>query len=250
MRELNIVAQDSTYYGMDLYGKPRLDDLLKELDKVKGIDWIRVLYVYPMYLTDSLLKVLSSAKKIVPYIDMPLQHINDTMLKRMSRRVNRKQTVELIGKLRQAIPELVLRTTFIVGFPGETEEQFQELCDFVTEMHFERAGVFTYSFEPGTPATKLPDHLPEEIKNERRDRLMKVQQKVAFAWSRRQVGQTTDVLIDSPDPETPGWWLGRSFADAPDIDPIVKVKSKKLSPGDLIPVKITAAEGYDLLGKA
>ncbi|MFT3879940.1 MAG: 30S ribosomal protein S12 methylthiotransferase RimO [Gemmatales bacterium] len=250
VRELNIVAQDSTYYGMDLYGKPRLDDLLKELDKVKGIDWIRVLYVYPMYLTDSLLKVLSSAKKIVPYIDMPLQHINDTMLKRMSRKVNRKQTEELIGKLRQAIPGLVMRTTFIVGFPGETEEQFQELCDFATEMHFERAGVFTYSFEPGTPAMKLPNHLPEEVKNERRDRLMKTQQKVAFAWSHKQVGQTLDVLIDSPDPETPGWWLGRSFADAPDIDPIVKVKGKKIETGDLLPVKITAAEGYDLLGKA
>lgn len=250
VRELNIVAQDSTYYGMDLYGKPRLDDLLLELDKVKGIDWIRVLYVYPMYLTDSLLKVLAKAKKVVPYIDMPLQHINDTMLKRMSRRVNRKQTVELVNHLRDAIPDLVMRTTFIVGFPGETEEQFQELCDFTTEMHFERAGVFTYSLEPGTPAAKLPGHLSEEIKNERRDRLMKTQQKVAFAWSHKQVGQTLDVLIDGPDPETPGWWLGRSFADAPDIDPIVKVKSKKIGPGDLIPVKITAAEGYDLLGKA
>jgi ribosomal protein S12 methylthiotransferase len=250
VRELNIVAQDSTYYGMDLYGKPRLDDLLKELDKIKGIDWIRVLYVYPMYLTDSLLDVLSSAKKIVPYIDMPLQHINDTMLRRMSRKVTRKSTVELVTKLRQAIPGLVLRTTFIVGFPGETEEQFQELVDFTKEMHFERAGVFTYSFEPGTPATKLPGHLEEEIKNERRDRLMKAQQKVAFAWSKRQVGQTLEVLIDGADAEMPGWWVGRSYADAPDIDPVVKVKAKKLNPGDLVPVKVTAAEGYDLLAKA
>ncbi|MFO0816127.1 MAG: 30S ribosomal protein S12 methylthiotransferase RimO [Gemmatales bacterium] len=249
VRELNIVAQDSTYYGMDLYGKPRLDDLLTELNKVDGIDWIRVLYVYPMYLTDSLLKVLSSSEKIVPYIDMPLQHINDTMLKRMSRRVTKKQTVELVNNLRDAIPDLVLRTTFIVGFPGETEDQFAELCDFAKEMHFERAGVFTYSFEPSTPATKLPGHLDEEIKNERRDRLMKTQQKVAFQWSRKQVGKTLDVLIDSPDPELPGWWLGRSYADAPDIDPIVKVKSKKIAPGDLVPVKITASEGYDLLGK-
>ncbi|HQR44360.1 MAG TPA: MiaB/RimO family radical SAM methylthiotransferase, partial [Gemmatales bacterium] len=172
VRELNIVAQDSTYYGMDLYGKPRLDDLLTELNKVDGIDWIRVLYVYPMYLTDSLLKVLSSSEKIVPYIDMPLQHINDTMLKRMSRRVTKKQTVELVNNLRDAIPDLVLRTTFIVGFPGETEDQFAELCDFAKEMHFERAGVFTYSFEPSTPATKLSGHLDEEYKNERRDRLM------------------------------------------------------------------------------
>jgi ribosomal protein S12 methylthiotransferase len=249
VRELNIVAQDTTYYGMDLYGKPRLSDLLLELDKVKGLDWIRILYVYPMYLTDELLNVLSTAKKIVPYIDIPLQHINDTMLKRMSRRVNRQQTEELLAKLRQAIPNLVLRTTFIVGFPGETEEQFQELCDFVTEAQFERAGVFTYSFEPGTPATKLPDHLPEEVKQERRNRLMETQQKVAFAWSQRQVGKTLDVLIDGLDPETPGWWRGRSYADAPDIDPVVKVKSRKIGPGDLVPVKITAAEGYDLLGK-
>ena len=250
VRELNIVAQDTTYYGMDLYGKPRLDDLLKELDRVDGIDWIRVLYVYPMYLTDSLLHVLSTAKKIIPYIDMPLQHINDTMLRRMSRKVTRKSTVELVQKLRQSIPGLVLRTTFIVGFPGETEEQFQELVDFTQEMHFERAGVFTYSFEPGTPATKLPKHLPEEVKQERRDRLMKAQQKLAFAWSKRQVGKTLDVLIDCPDPEMPGWWLGRSYADAPDIDPIVKVKAKKLNPGMLIPVNVTAAEGYDLLAKA
>jgi ribosomal protein S12 methylthiotransferase len=226
VRELNIVAQDSTYYGIDLYGKPRLDDLLTQLNKVKGIDWIRVLYVYPMYLTDSLLKVLSQSEKIVPYIDMPLQHINDTMLKRMSRRVTRQQTVDLIGKLRESIPGLVLRTTFIVGFPGETDEHFEELCDFTKTMHFERAGVFTYSFEPGTPATKLPGHLSEEVKNARRDRLMEVQQSVAFQWSKKQVGQTLDVLIDGPDPELPGWWLGRSYADAPDIDPVVKVKCK------------------------
>jgi len=249
VRELNLVAQDSTYYGIDLYGKPRLAELLKELDHVDGIDWIRVLYLYPMYLTDELLGVLGSVKKVVPYIDMPLQHINDTMLRRMSRRVTRKQTEALVAKLRQAIPGLVLRTTFIVGFPGETEEQFQELCDFVTTTRFERAGVFTYSYEPGTPATKLPDHVPEAVKEERRNRLMATQQKVAFAWSRAQVGKTLDVLIDGPDPETPGWWIGRSYADAPDIDPAVKVKSKKVAAGELVAVKITAAEGYDLLGK-
>jgi ribosomal protein S12 methylthiotransferase len=249
VRELNIVAQDTTYYGMDLYGKPRLDDLLRKLDEVKGIDWIRILYVYPMYLTDELLKVLSTAKKIVPYIDIPLQHINDTMLKRMSRRVNRKQTEELLAKLRGAIPNLVLRTTFIVGFPGETEDQFEELREFVTQARFERAGVFTYSLEPGTPATKLPDQLPEEVKQDRRNRLMETQQEVAFAWSRSQVGKTLDVLIDGPDPEAPGWWRGRSFADAPDIDPIVRVKSRKIGPGDLLGVRISSAEGYDLLGR-
>src|SRR4029079_4767271 len=134
--------------------------------------------------------------------------------RRMSRKVTRKSTEELVTKLRQAIPDLVLRTTLIAGFPGETDAQFQELCDFVTAPRFERAGVFTYSFEPGTPATKLPDHLPEAVKEERRNRLMEAQQKVAFAWSHSQVGKTLDVLVDGPDSEPPGWWLGRSYADA------------------------------------
>lgn len=249
VRELIIVAQDSTYYGIDLYGKPRLAELLTELNKIDGLDWIRLLYVYPMYLTDELLHVLGNTEKIIPYVDMPLQHINDNMLKRMSRRVNRSQTEVLVKKLRQAVPGLVLRTTFIVGFPGETEEQFSELVDFVKEYKFERAGVFTYSYEPGTPAVKLPGHLSEEIKEDRRGRLMKAQQKIAFAFNKKQVGKTLDVLFDSPDPEAPGCWLGRSYADAPDIDGLVRVKSKKIVPGDIVPIHITAADGYDLLGK-
>src|SRR5262249_17293216 len=188
VRELIIVAQDTTYYGMDLYGRVRLAELLRELDQVDGLEWIRILYAYPINFTDELIETLATGKKIIPYLDLPLQHINDRMLRRMQRRVNRTETENLLTRLRAAIPELVLRTTMIVGFPGETETEFEELMEFVQEAQFERLGVFPYSFEPGTPATRLNGHLSEEIKNERRDRLMAVQQEVAFEWSRRQVG--------------------------------------------------------------
>lgn len=250
VRELILVAQDTTYYGLDLYGRVRLHDLLRELDRLPGLDWIRILYAYPMYLTDELLDVLRNAEKIVPYLDMPLQHINDTLLRRMARRVTRAETEELICKLRQAIPGLTLRTTFIVGFPGETEDQFQELCDFVEQTRFERLGVFTYSLEPGTPAERLEGHLPEEVKLERRNRLMRLQQEIAFAWAQGQVGKEMDVLIDAADSEVPGWYLGRGHADAPDIDTVIKVKGKNLTAGDLVRAKITAAEGYDLQARA
>src|SRR5262249_293972 len=161
--------------GIDLYGRPRLAELLAELDQIEGLDWIRVMYLYPMYFTDEVIEVLAGAKRIIPYADMPLQHINDTMLRRMQRRVDRRQTEELLARLRKAIPDLVLRTTMITGFPGETDEQFSELVDFVRQQHFERLGVFTYSFEPDTPAARLPDHLPEQVKEDRRGELMRVQ---------------------------------------------------------------------------
>jgi ribosomal protein S12 methylthiotransferase len=172
------------------------------------------------------------------------------VLKRMQRRVNRAETEELLVRLRNAIPSLALRTTFIVGFPGETEPAFEELLAFVKAARFERAGVFPYSFEPGTPATRLEGHLPEEVKAERRDRLMAAQQDVAFAWSRGQVGKELNVLIDGPDPEVPNHALARSYADAPDIDGVVRVKGKRLHPGDLVRVKVTAADGYDLVARA
>lgn len=250
VRELILVAQDTTYYGMDLYGRVRLAELLRELDKVEGIDWIRVLYAYPIHFTDELIDMLAGAKKIIPYLDLPLQHINDRMLRRMQRRVNRTETEKLLGRLRSAIPGLALRTTFIVGFPGETDAEFAELEDFLKATRFERAGVFPYSFEPGTPATKLDGHLPEDVKQARRDRLMAAQQEVAFAWTREQVGKELEVLVDGPDPELPNHVLGRSYADAPDIDGVVRVKGKNLRPGDLVRVKVTGADGYDLAGRA
>src|SRR5688572_20921727 len=189
VRELVIVAQDTTYYGKDLYGEPRLVELLRELEKVEGLDWIRLMYFYPMYITDELVETIAGSRRIVPYLDLPLQHINDRMLRRMQRRVNRRETEELLAKLRGAIPNLVMRTTFITGFPGETDQEFEELVEFVAHERFERLGVFTYSFEPDTPAARLPDHVSEEVKEERRSRLMEVQQENAFAWNDAQIGR-------------------------------------------------------------
>jgi ribosomal protein S12 methylthiotransferase len=250
VRELILVAQDTTYYGLDLYGRVRLAELLRELDALDGLEWIRLLYAYPMYVTDELIETVAGSKKILPYLDMPLQHINDRCLKRMQRRVNRAATEELVGKLRRGIPDLAMRTTFIVGFPGETEAEFEELVEFVKASRFERAGVFPYSYEPDTPATRLDGHLPEEVKQERRDRLMEAQQEVAFRWSGEQIGRELDVIIDGADPEVPGHALGRSYADAPDIDGLVRVKGKRLHAGDIVRVKVTGADGYDLAARA
>jgi ribosomal protein S12 methylthiotransferase len=168
----------------------------------------------------------------------------------MQRRVSRSETEELVARLRSAIPGLALRTTFIVGFPGETEAEFTELVEFVKHSRFERVGVFPYSFEPGTPATRLEEHLAEEVKIQRRDRLMETQQKIAFAWAREQSGKEIEVIVDGADPEMPNHVLARSHADAPDIDCAVRVKGKNLRAGDLARVKITGADGYDLVGRA
>ena len=250
VRELIIVAQDTTYYGLDLYGEVRLAQLLRELDQVEGIEWIRILYAYPIHFTDELIETLASARHIIPYLDLPLQHANDRVLKRMQRRVNRAQTEELLGRLRSALPGLALRTTFIVGFPGETEAEFEELVAFVRAQRFERAGVFPYSFEPGTPSVRLDDHLPEEVKLDRRNRLMEAQQHVAFALSQQQVGREIEVIVDGADPEVPNHVLARSHADAPEIDGVVRVKGKNLHAGDLVRVKVTAADGYDLAARS
>jgi ribosomal protein S12 methylthiotransferase len=250
VRELIVVAQDTTYYGLDLYGRVRLAELLRELDGVDGIEWIRVLYAYPIHFTDELIETLASARKVVPYLDLPLQHVNDRMLRRMQRRVDRAATEELLAKLRRSVPGLVLRTTFIVGFPGETEAEFEELHDFVRTARFERVGVFPYSLEPGTPAARLADHLPEEVKAERRDRLMEAQQEVAFAWARAQVGKEIEAIVDGADPEVPGHVLARGHADAPDIDGTVRLKGKDLHAGDLVRARVTGADGYDLMARA
>jgi ribosomal protein S12 methylthiotransferase len=250
VRELNIVAQDTTYYGIDLYGEPRLAELLSELNNIEGLAWIRVMYLYPMYFTDALIDVLATSDKILPYLDLPLQHINDTMLRRMQRRVDRASTAELISKLRSRIENLVLRTTFITGFPGETDEQFEELVEFVRQQKFERMGVFTYSYEADTPSARIPGHLPDEIKQARCDRLMAVQQENAFAWNEAQLGKRFDVLLDAPVPSERNAWLGRSYADAPDVDGVVFVTGKKLKAGQIVPVEIVATSEYDLVGVA
>ncbi len=247
VRELNLVAQDLTYYGVDLYGAPRLAELLRRLDReADGIVWIRLLYAYPEFISDELLDVAASSARIVPYLDLPLQHINDRILRRMLRRVDRRTTEALLERIRRRWPGVVLRTTFIVGFPGETDAEFEELRQFVAEFRFERLGVFAYSLEPDTPAARLDGHLPEEVKQARLAALMETQQAVAFAWSRQQVGREWTVLVDRPDPHSPRRWLGRTSADAPEIDGLVRLKGQGLRPGDLVPVRIVAADGYDL----
>lgn len=248
VRELNIVAQDTTYYGIDLYGEPRLPELLRQLEQVEGLKWIRLLYLYPIFFTDELISTIADSGKIIPYLDMPLQHINDTMLKRMQRRVNRAQTEELIGKLRDRVPNLVLRTTFITGFPGETDEQFAEMRQFIEDVRFERLGVFPYSYEPDTPATRLPDHLPEDVKNARRDELMALQQQIAFEFQESLVGYELDAILDEE--VEPGVFAGRLYCDAPEIDSNIYVAGEGLYVGDFVPVEVLQRQDYDLVGEA
>ncbi len=250
VRELNLVAQDMTYYGLDLDGKPRLAELIRALGDVEGIDWIRVLYNYPQFVSDDLIDALANTPRVVPYLDMPLQHINDRMLKLMNRRHTRGETEAILDRLRAGIPNLVMRSTFLVGFPGETESEFQELLEFVESARFERLGVFPYSFEPSTPSSKLPGHLSEEVKNERRDRVMEAQQGVAFAFNESLIGRNMDILIDAPAAGEPGVWAGRTYADAPDVDGQVFVQGTGLQAGDLISGTISASRGYDLEAEA
>lgn len=249
VRELCLVAQDSTYYGIDLYGEARLAPLLRELDQLDGIDWIRLHYAYPAHVTDELVETIAGARRIVPYLDMPLQHINDRVLRRMNRKTTRAATEDILKRLRAGIPGLVLRSTFLVGFPGETEAEYEELVGWVREAKIERLGVFAYSHESTTPSAKLEGAVSEEEKARRRDHLMAVQQEVAFAHAESRVGQTIPVIIDGQDPEMPGWHLGRTMADAPDIDPVARIKSRALEAGAIILAEITGSDGYDLMGK-
>jgi len=249
VRELVLVAQDTTYYGLDLYGEVRLTELLRQLEQIDGLDWIRLMYLYPIHFTDELVEVIADSSKILPYLDLPLQHINSAVLKRMQRRVDRAATERLLETLRDRVANLVLRTTFITGFPGETDEQFEELRQFVDQGHFQRMGVFTYSLEPDTPAVRLEGHMAEEIKEARRDELMATQQRHAFAFGDSVVGYELDVILDQAS-ESTGGWVGRTFADAPEIDGVVEVEGEGLAVGQLVPVEILSRQGYDLAGTA
>ncbi|MFO7902690.1 MAG: 30S ribosomal protein S12 methylthiotransferase RimO [Pirellulaceae bacterium] len=251
-RELILVAQDTTYYGIDLYGKPRLRELLVELERV-SVDWIRLMYLYPMYLDDDLIDTIARSSKILPYIDLPLQHIDDQILRRMSRRVSRQETMALLQRLRAKIPNLILRTTLMVGFPGETEKAFKALVRFVEQQRFQRLGVFTYSLETNTASASLSGHLPDKTKRKRRARLMETQQRITSAYNQDQIGKTVQVLIDAPVPDHPGAWIGRTRGDAPDIDQLVFVTEADeaaLQPGDMTWCEIVAAQHYDLVGAA
>lgn len=249
-RELILVAQDLTAYGVDRTGRPQLAELLRQLDQLDApFEWLRLLYAFPEHIDDALLETAAQARRIVPYLDMPLQHVVPQILRRMGRPYHPEATVRLLERIRRHWPGVVLRTTFIVGFPGETDADFEQLLRFIQEHPFERLGAFPYSREAGTPADRLDGHLPEEVKQQRLHELMLTQQAIAFRYAQSQVGRRMTVLVDGPDPEHPGYWLARSAADAPEIDPVVRLKARQVQPGEFVPVVITAADGYDLLAR-
>ena len=245
VRELILIAQDTTDYGHDLGIKNGLALLLEQLtDSVPDMDWIRVMYAFPGYVTDRLIEVMATRKQVLPYLDMPLQHAHPKTLHRMRRPSNIDWVHRTLGKMRAAIPNLAIRTTFIVGYPGETEEEYQALVDFVQEMRFDRVGTFQFSFEPGTTSESLGDPIPAEIKQERFERLMELQQGISMQVNQSYVGKTLDVLVEGRDK---GISIGRSYRDAPEIDGLVFIEGDAKI-GELVPVKITGAMAYDLTG--
>lgn len=245
VRELILIAQDTTDYGHDLGIKEGLAVLLEQLtDSVPNMDWIRIMYAYPGYVTDRLIEVMATRKQILPYLDMPLQHAHPKTLYRMRRPSKIDWVHCTLGKMRAAIPNLAIRTTFIVGYPGETEEEYQALLDFVEEIRFDRVGTFQFSFEPGTTSEPLGDPIPAEVKQERYARLMELQQRISLQVNQSYVGKTLEVLVEGRDK---GITIGRSYRDAPEIDGMVFLEGKAQI-GDIIPVKITGAMAYDLTG--
>lgn len=248
VRELVLVAQETTLYGKDLYGEKRLPLLLRELCGIEGFQWIRLLYCYPEEITDELIQVMKEEPKLCHYLDLPIQHANDEILKRMGRRTSRMELKALVTKLREEIPDICIRTTLITGFPGETEAQHEELMDFVDEMEFDRLGVFTYSQEEDTPAAGMPDQIAEEIKERRREELMELQQEIAFEKAQRMRGQEMLVMIEGELPEE-GVYVGRTYRDAPEVDGLIFVETEEeLFSGAFARVKVTGAEEYDLIG--
>lgn len=248
--EINLISQDLTSYGYDLDSDYHLPRLLEELDGVEGLRWIRLLYTYPYKFSDAMIDAVARLDRVIPYIDMPIQHIDDLLLKRMGRRMGEQGTRDLFRRMRDRIEDLVLRTTFIVGFPGETEEQFQKLVGFVEELEIERVGVFAYSDEDGTPAVKLPDKVEPEVAASRVERLMLAQQQIAFAWNERRVGTELDVLIDGIyKTEVESRVVGRSYAEAPEIDGRIFLSDGCGEAGDYVRAKISRVEGYDLFAE-
>lgn len=248
VREVSLIAQDSTNYGTDLYEGFKLPELLDRVSEVPGIAWVRLHYAYPGFFTDELIATIASNPKICNYIDMPLQHSEDSILKRMRRPGRQRDVRELVGKIRASIPEVALRTSIIVGFPGETEEDFERLCEFVREMKFDRLGVFTYSQEEDTPANRLPDQLTDEVKQFRQNTLMEIQREVAKDNASKYVGQTIDVLVERYDGRS-DVYIGRSQYDAPEIDGEVFISSCPVGIGEITKVRITHAYEYDLSGE-
>ena len=249
VKELILVAQETTVYGQDIYGEKSLHRLLRELCKIDGIQWIRLLYCYPEEIDANLIQVMKEEPKICHYLDLPIQHASDAILKKMGRRTSKAQLVDTIRTLREEIPDITLRTTLITGFPGETEEQHQELVEFVDEMEFDRLGVFTYSPEENTPAAEMPDQIPEEVKEDRQAELMELQQEIAFDLAEDMIGREVLVMIEGKVADENAY-VGRTYRDAPNVDGLIFINTdEELMSGDFAKVKVTGAMEYDLIGE-
>ena len=249
VKELILVAQETTVYGQDIYGEKSLHRLLRELCKIDGIQWIRLLYCYPEEIDANLIQVMKEEPKICHYLDLPIQHASDAILKKMGRRTSKAQLVDTIHTLREEIPDITLRTTLITGFPGETEEQHQELVEFVDEMEFDRLGVFTYSPEENTPAAELPDQIPEEVKADRQAELMELQQEIAFDLAEDMIDREVLVMIEGKVADENAY-VGRTYRDAPNVDGLIFINTdEELMSGDFAKVKVTGAMEYDLIGE-
>ena len=248
VKELILVAQETTLYGKDLYGEKSLHKLLRELCKISGIRWIRILYCYPEEIYDELIQTMKEEQKICHYLDMPIQHASDAILKRMGRRTSRQELIDIITKLRKEIPDIALRTTLITGFPGETKQDHEQMMEFVDSMEFDRLGVFTYSPEEGTPAAEMDNQIDEEVKEQWRDEVMELQQEVSLDKSADMVGKTIEVMIEGKISDDEAY-VGRSYKDAPNVDGFVFVNTTaNLMSGAIVRVEITGAMEYDLIG--
>lgn len=265
-KELLLVAQETTLYGVDIYGKKALPELVHELSKISGIEWIRLLYCYPEEITDEIIEAIKNEKKVCHYIDLPIQHSSDAILRRMARKTNQAELRERIAKLRKEIPDITLRTTLITGFPGETEEDFKELYNFVDEMEFDRLGVFTYSAEEGTPAAEMDGQVDEEVKIARRNEIMELQQEISAEKAEGRIGKVYEVLVEGTVPvdsvngeafasimevneDGKKVYIGRTYMDAPDVDGQVFFESDyEIMSGELVEVEIIASDEYDLFG--
>lgn len=249
VKELILVAQETTLYGTDIYGDKALPKLLRRLCRISGLYWIRILYCYPEEIDDELIRVMKEEKKICHYLDLPVQHASDTILRRMGRRTDRKQLTDMIERLRREIPDICLRTTLITGFPGETEEDHEELMEFVERMEFDRLGVFTYSQEEDTPAAEMPNQIPEEVKKDRQAQLMELQQEIAFDAAGEMVGKIVTAMVEGKVADENAY-VARTYKDAPNVDGFLFVHTdKELLTGDFVKVKVTASYEYDLIGE-
>ena len=250
VRELILVAQETTLYGIDLYGRKMLTALLEKLSGIEGIEWLRLLYCYPEEITDELIEAIRVLPKVVPYIDMPIQHASDRILRLMGRKTNRAEITERIRKIREAVPGITIRTTMLVGFPGETEEDLRELLDFVKEIRFDRLGAFAYSKEEGTEAAQMPDQVPEEVKKARVGTLMRLQKRISRSLSKEKVGREVSAMVEGRLTDEEDTYAARTEADAPDVDGYIFIHSdRELLTGDIVRVRVTSAEDYDLLGE-